>query len=308
MERSGAGGRNRHGVQASRAEPNPPRTGPAASRRRRSSDGATGDSLAGRSGGRDRDARQLRQRHTRRRERVIDPFLKVRVAAVEGGPKLRRPAEVGARSEDAEAATEPRHARGIGPVRGLAGPADDAKDIVGLKRMNRAASRTSAARPCSCERCAARPGVSGAGRAFRCPHAHGADKKVAESRMGLEVTSQFPLDGRSLEIRRTPSRRRRREPPAFLDPLEQGLARGERRQDERHAIGDRASRCARSCRAIRPRPAAHGRPGAARAGRCARAGSSCTGCPCRRSDCYVEINIAITMVSRWLCRVHPPTP
>ena len=104
MERSGAAGRNRRGVQASRAEPNPPRTGPAASRRRRSSDGATKDSLAGCSGGRDRDPRQLRQRHTRRRERVVDPFLKVRVAAVERGPKFRRAAQIGARGEDAEAA------------------------------------------------------------------------------------------------------------------------------------------------------------------------------------------------------------
>ena len=68
---------------------------------------------------------------------MADAPLQIDVFPVQARAELGRPAQVGARSKDAEAATEPRHAGGIGPVRRLAGIVDNAEDVIGREIEDR---------------------------------------------------------------------------------------------------------------------------------------------------------------------------
>ena len=80
-------------------------------------------------GGPDWHAGQRGERDTRRGESAADALLELDIGTIEFGAKLGGAAQIGAGRENAEAATEPRHAGGIGPVRRLAGLADDAEHI-----------------------------------------------------------------------------------------------------------------------------------------------------------------------------------
>ena len=170
---------------------------------------------------------------------MTDAPLESDVPVVETGAQLGCSAKIGARGEDAEAATEPRHAGGVGPVRRLAGLPDDAEHIRRLERMDRQPVEPLPARPAVA--LAAPPARQlRAGRTLRRAHSHGADHEAAETRMGLEVAAQLALDGRSLEIRRTPARRTRRETAPLFNAFEQRLSRCDRRQNERYGVGDGA--------------------------------------------------------------------
>ena len=65
-------------------------------------------------------------------------------------------------------------------------------------------------------------------------HAHGADDPAAEARVGLEVAAKFPLDGSSFQRAGTPPDIRGRKPAPFLDAVEQGLAGGNGRENQRY--------------------------------------------------------------------------
>ena len=187
---------------------------------------------------RDRHARQLRERDAGRRERVPDAFFEIRVPAVQVRAQLSGAAEIGARGEDTEAAAEAGHAGGVGPVRRLPGAADDAEHVIGFQAVDREPVEPFPSGLAVAD--VPLPGRAfGAGRAFRCPHAHGADDPVAEPRMRLEIAAQLALDGPSLKIRGTPANRCGREHAAFLDAFEQRLAGGDGGQDQGDAVGDR---------------------------------------------------------------------
>ncbi len=184
------------------------------------------------------NARHFRERPARWGQRVADAPFKLRVGAVEVRTELGRAAQIGAGRQDAEAATQPRHAGGVSPMRRLAGVADDAEHIIGRELEDREPVENLAIRdahaiiapprrlPCAC-------------RAFRCAHAHGVDEAPAEAGMRPEVSAQFPLDRSGLEIAGTPARFARRPEAPFLDPFEQGLAGRDGRQYQRHAHGQR---------------------------------------------------------------------
>ena len=130
--------------------------------------------------------RHFRKRPAYWRQRVADAAFKRRVGAVEFRTKLGRPAQIGAGRQDAEAAAQPRHAGGVGPVRRLAGLADDAEHVFRREIENRQPVEDLAARD-------AHPGVTpprrlaGARGAFLRAHAHCVDEEAAEAGVGLEV-------------------------------------------------------------------------------------------------------------------------
>ena len=76
-------------------------------------------------------------------------------------------------------------------------------------------------------------------RAFFGAHAHGADDPAAEARVGLEISAKLALDGSGLEIRGTPAPRGIGPLAPFLDAVEQGLAGGNGREDQRYAGRER---------------------------------------------------------------------
>ena len=67
-------------------------------------------------------------------------------------------------------------------------------------------------------------------------HAHGAGDPAAEAGMRLQVARQFPLDRSALRRARAPSYCRRWKPAPFLDAVQEGLAGGDVREDQGHAV------------------------------------------------------------------------
>ena len=134
-----------------------------------------------------------------------DSSFELRVFCVEVRTKLGCAAQIGAGRQDAEAATQPRHAGGVGPVRRLAGATDDAEHVVRREIENREPVEDLAAGD-------AHPVIAPprrlpcARRAFLRAHAHGVDEPPAEARMGLQIAAQLALDRSGLEIAGTPAR------------------------------------------------------------------------------------------------------
>ena len=123
-------------------------------------------------------------------------------------------------------------------MRGLGGVANNAEHIVGREIEDRQPVEDLAAG--NAHAVVAPPGnFPGACRALVGAHAHNVHDASAEPGMGLEIAAQLALDGAGLEIRRAPPDRIRGPHAAFFDAIEQGLAGGDGRQDERHAFGKR---------------------------------------------------------------------
>ena len=168
---------------------------------------------------------------------MADANLQLRVTAVQGGPKLSGPPQVGAGRQDAEAATQPRHAGCIGPVRRLAGVPDDPEHIVGREIEDRQPVEDLATG--NAHAVVSLPGnLPGPCRALVGAHAHCVHDASAEPGIGLEIAAQLAFDGAGLEIRRTPPDRVRGPHAALFNAFEQGLAGSDGRQDQRYALGE----------------------------------------------------------------------
>ena len=169
---------------------------------------------------------------------MADALFELRVRPVEIGAELGRPAQVGPRGEDAEAATEPRHAGGIGPVRRLAGIVDDAEDVVGGEIEDRQPVEPGPAGPGIAV--AALPGgLPGARGTLVGAQPHRVHKTAGKARMAPEVMAQLALDRSTLGRASAPSNRCGRELAPFLDALEKRFAGRDGRENERHAVGNR---------------------------------------------------------------------
>ena len=128
--------------------------------------------------------------------------LQVDVARVQARSELGGQAQVGAGCQDAEAAPQPRHAGGIGPVRRLAGVPDDPEHIVGREIEDRQPVEDLAAG--DAHAVVAAPGnLPGPCCTLLGAHAHSVHKAAAEAGIGLEIAAQLALDRRSLVIART---------------------------------------------------------------------------------------------------------
>ena len=127
---------------------------------------------------------------------MADAALKMDVTRVQTRPELGRPPQVAAGRQDAEAATQPRHAGCIGPVRRLVGVPDDPEHIVGREIEDRQPVEDLATG--NAHAVVSPPGnFPGACRALVGAHAHSVHDASAEPGMGLEIAAQLALDGAS---------------------------------------------------------------------------------------------------------------
>ena len=170
---------------------------------------------------------------------MADALLQGSVRSVETGAQFGRPAQVGARGEDAEAATDPRHTGGIRPVRRLAGLADDAKHVRSLQSVNREPVEPRPARLAVAGVALPRRQLR-SGQTLRSAHSHRADNESVEPGMGLQVAAQLALNGAAFRIACAKPHRTAGKPAPFFDAFEQGFPGGGPGEEERYAVQDRA--------------------------------------------------------------------
>ena len=148
------------------------------------------------------------------------------VAPVEIGAKTGRCREIGAGSEDAEGAAAAGKAEAVDRVRGLTRGADGLEDL-GFVEIEDGEPVVPLASGPGVAGVELPGGALGAVGALVAADAHGVDDAALETRVGLEVTPEFPLDRRSLEIRRAVPTKPVRKAAAAFDAVEQGFAGGD---------------------------------------------------------------------------------
>ena len=170
-------------------------------------------------------AGQRGERDTRRREGVADALLELDIGTIEFGAKLGGAAQIGAGRENAEAATEPRHAGGIGPVRRLAGLADDAEPRPPSPGRGWVASRTTHGLPGCCAPFAARRRASRPRGTLGGTHPHRVDEAPSVTRMSFQKVAKLAFDGRTFHVAGAVPSTRIRKAPTPLECVRAGIAR-----------------------------------------------------------------------------------
>ena len=169
---------------------------------------------------------------------MADAPLQIDVFPVQARAELGRPAQVGARSKDAEAATEPRHAGGIGPVRRLAGIVDNAEDVIGREIEDRQPVEPGPAGP-GIALAALPGGLPGACGTLVGAQPHRVHKTTAKAGMALQVVAQLALDRAALMIARTKPDPSAGEAATLLDAVQQGFSGRDGCENEGHVRRDR---------------------------------------------------------------------